>query len=191
MRIIAGEFRSRILLSPEGEGTRPITDRVKVALFNALSGWMLGGAIADLFCGTGSMGLEALSRGARHCWFAERDPSAVALLQQNIAALKVADRSTIWRGDIVRELSGWLQKLPEKLDVAFVDPPYVLAREWMERSDLAAPIIFDPLADVLAEQAVVVFRTPRDLAVPERLGKLSLGRRKEYGTMALNYLQIE
>ena len=188
MRIIAGEFKGRQILSPVGMTTRPITDRVKSALFNALFPRLEGSAVADLFCGTGSMGLEALSRGARHCCFADRDASAIQLLRRNIAALGLAGRSTVWEGDIIQRLPGWLAKLPHKLDVIFLDPPYVLAEGWKDAPESHAAL-FNPLAEALAEGGLVMFRTPRALEVPATLGKLVLARRKEYGTMALNYLK--
>ncbi|HEX2971347.1 MAG TPA: RsmD family RNA methyltransferase, partial [Tepidisphaeraceae bacterium] len=91
MRIIAGEFRGRKLLSPEGDTTRPITDRVKQSLFDILTPLLPEAVVYDCFSGTGSMGLEALSRGAAQATFFEADRSALARLRQNIDALKVAD----------------------------------------------------------------------------------------------------
>lgn len=188
MRIIGGEFRSRPLLPPAGQTTRPIPDRAKVALFNTLAPWFQGRpAVADLFCGTGSMGLEALSRGAAHCWFAERDPGALERLEQNIGALRVRDRATLWRGDISQELARWLAALPRPLDVVFLDPPYALARQWFQ--DALADGVMAALGAALADDGIVMFRTPEDLPVPERVGPLELARRRAYGTTALNYLQ--
>src|SRR3954463_10464834 len=84
MRIIAGEFRGRKLLAPEGDITRPITDRVKQSLFDILTPEIEGAKVYDLFAGTGSMGLECLSRGAKHSTFFESDRSAVTRLKKNI-----------------------------------------------------------------------------------------------------------
>ena len=92
MRIIAGEFRGRKLLPPQGQQTRPITDRVKQSLFDILAPSIEGAVVFDCFAGTGSLGLEALSRGASRAVFFERDRSAVRLLQENIRALGVSDR---------------------------------------------------------------------------------------------------
>ncbi|MGH7214480.1 MAG: RsmD family RNA methyltransferase [Tepidisphaeraceae bacterium] len=103
MRIIAGEFRGRRLLAPEEAGTtRPVTDRVKQSLFDILTPSLDGAAVYDCFAGTGSMGLEALSRGARHVTFFEADRSAGARLRRNIQTLGVAKRSHIITGDLFR-----------------------------------------------------------------------------------------
>src|SRR5215210_6142719 len=103
MRIIAGEFRGRTLLPPQGQQTtRPITDRAKQSLFDMLTAQLDGALVYDCFAGTGSMGLEALSRGAKFCTFFEADRSAVTRLHQNIAALKVQNRSRVVAGDLFR-----------------------------------------------------------------------------------------
>src|SRR5436309_11051741 len=102
MRIIAGEFRSRKLLAPATDATRPITDRVKQSLFDILSPRIEGARIYDCFAGTGSMGLECLSRGAAHTTFFESNRSATALLKKNIAVLRVQDRSTVIAQDLFK-----------------------------------------------------------------------------------------
>src|SRR3954466_165319 len=102
MRIIAGEFRSRRILPPASDATRPITDRVKQSLFDILTPHIEGARVYDCFAGTGSMGLECLSRGAAHVTFFEADRSAVARLKRNIAAVSAADRSTVMAGDLFR-----------------------------------------------------------------------------------------
>src|SRR3954469_10416111 len=103
MRIIAGEFRSRVILAPKGDTTRPITDRVKQSLFDILAPHIEGARVYDCFAGTGSMGLECLSRRASHVTFFEADRSAVALLRKNIAALGVQNKSLV----IDRDLFKW------------------------------------------------------------------------------------
>src|SRR5215213_11146140 len=99
MRIIAGEFRGRRLLPPEGaDVTRPITDRVKQSLFDILAPDIEGARVLDLFAGTGSMGLESLSRGAAHATFFEADRSAAKRLRRNIDTLKVGAASEVVTG---------------------------------------------------------------------------------------------
>src|SRR3954467_11453405 len=106
MRIIAGEFRGRPLLPPQGQQTtRPITDRAKQSLFDILAPQIDGALVYDCFAGTGSMGLECLSRGAKQVTFFEADRAALARLHQNIAALKVADRARVVPGDLFRWFS--------------------------------------------------------------------------------------
>src|SRR3954451_11435871 len=128
MRIIGGEFRSRILLAPKTDATRPITDRVKQSLFDVLSPRLEGARVYDCFAGTGSMGLECLSRGASHATFFEADRSAAALLRKNVESLGVRDRSAVVESDVFK----WFERTPEpreKIGLTFLDPPYRFLRE--------------------------------------------------------------
>ncbi len=120
MRVVAGELGGRKLVSPEGTSTRPTTDRVREAIFNALgsAGLIEGALVADLFAGTGAIGIEALSRGASHCTFVERDRSALRALEENIDTLDLGSRSRILRAD-----AGTAATTLD-VDIAFVDPPY-------------------------------------------------------------------
>ena len=102
MRIIAGEFRGRLLVEPRFDTTRPITDRAKQSLFDILSPIIEDAIVFDCFCGTGSMGLECLSRGARHVTFFDADRHALAGLKKNIETLHVQSRSKIMAGDIFK-----------------------------------------------------------------------------------------
>ncbi|MBS0477308.1 MAG: RsmD family RNA methyltransferase, partial [Proteobacteria bacterium] len=98
MRIVAGEWRGRKLQAPAGDATRPTADRTRETLFSMLVsrlGSFEGLAVADLFAGSGALGLEALSRGAASCVFAEQDPAAIRALRANVAALRAADRCDV------------------------------------------------------------------------------------------------
>ncbi len=183
MRIIAGEHKGRRLLGPKGSVTRPITDRVKTALFSILGPAVEDAVVVDLFAGTGSIGLEALSRGARSCCFAERERTAIERLRSNIDLLGLGGRCRIWRGDVFARLRGWLGELAEPVDLAFVDPPYdlVAGPPWQA----AGAKIFDPLAEKLAPQGRVVFRCRRNIPTPEALGLLCVRERRDYGRMSL------
>src|SRR5215218_9226416 len=131
MRIIAGEFRGRRLLPPEGtDVTRPVTDRVKQSLFDILSPHLEDARVYDLFAGTGSMGLECLSRGAAHVTFFEADRSAVQRLKKNIAAVGASDRSEVVAGDLFRWFGATDPAV--KAAVVFLDPPYRFLREQPE-----------------------------------------------------------
>src|SRR5215218_4314277 len=130
MRIIAGEFRGRRLLPPESETTRPITDRVKQSLFDILAPVIEDATVYDCFAGTGSMGLECLSRGAKHATFFEADRSAAQRLEKNIATLGVGERSRVVQGDLFR----WFEARADVdrdagADLIFLDPPYRFLRE--------------------------------------------------------------
>ena len=128
MRIIAGEFRGRKLLGPLDTATRPITDRVKTSLFDVLSQRLAGANVYDIFSGSGSLGLEALSRGADWCVFFERHRPAAVRLKKNVEALGLEARCRIIGGDVLRLSSEDLAPLPRP-DLVFVDPPYPLVRD--------------------------------------------------------------
>ena len=121
MRVVAGELRGRRLLAPEGRDTRPTTDRVREAVFNSLGSMdlVVDATYVDLFAGTGALGIEALSRGAAHCTFVERDPRALKVLRENLSALGLTDRATVVPGDALVAAVRI-----DEVDVAVADPPY-------------------------------------------------------------------
>jgi len=121
MRVISGELGGRKLVAPDGTTTRPTTDKVRQAVFNSLGsmGVIEGAAVADLFAGSGALGIEALSRGAEHCVFVERDRNALRALRENIATLGLTERATVHATDVM----AWVPAM-RGVDIAFIDPPY-------------------------------------------------------------------
>ena len=127
MRIIAGQWRGRPLLAPAGDSTRPTSDRAREGLFSMLAsrlGSFEGLRVADLFAGTGALGLEALSRGAAHCTFVERDRAALAAIERNIARLGAEARCEVRAGSVERAAPP-----REPFDLILMDPPYGEALE--------------------------------------------------------------
>ena len=127
MRIVAGDLRGRTLVAPKGHSTRPTADRTRQALFNVLehAAWgpgVKGVRVADLFAGSGSLGLEALSRGAAHGLFVDSDPAAIAAIGDNLATLKLLDRASVRRLDATRLAPMGSGDAP--FDLVFLDPPY-------------------------------------------------------------------
>ena len=120
MRVVAGELRGRRLAAPATGTTRPTTDKVREAVFNALASLdvVVDARVADLYAGSGALGIEALSRGAAHCTFVERDRGAIAAIGENIATLGLRDRSRVVVGD------GIVAAARLDVDLAFADPPY-------------------------------------------------------------------
>lgn len=182
MRIIAGEFRGRKLLPPEGNVTRPITDRVKQSLFDILAPDLPDARVYDCFAGTGSMGLEALSRGAAHVTFFEADRSAIQRLKKNIAALGVAARATVVAGDLFRWFDGTTPAA--KVNLVFLDPPYRFLRE---RPDDLLRLAATAASLHLAPAGILVFR--HDAGDTLALSPLTVVDRREYGGMVLELLQ--
>jgi 16S rRNA (guanine966-N2)-methyltransferase len=122
MRIVAGEWRGRKLAAPEGDATRPTADRTRETLFSMLVSRIStfdGLKVADLFAGSGALGLEALSRGAAHCLFVDQDPAAIRAIRRNIANLQAQARCDVRAGSALS-----LGPAKEPLDLVLLDPPY-------------------------------------------------------------------
>lgn len=156
MRIIAGEFKSRKIHSPPDHApTRPIPDRVKESLFGHLRGHFEDAAVMDVFAGTGSIGLEALSRGAREVVFVERDPDVVALLRDNIEMFGVKDRTRVVAADALGPAA--LTACPRPAHLIFFDPPYDLLRTEIGRK--RAFTQFARLVGMLDDTGFAMLRT--------------------------------
>ena len=123
MRIVAGQHRSRRLAVPPGKGVRPTSDRAREAIFSSLGGVVVDAHVLDLFAGSGAMGLEALSRGAAHCVFVERDAQALDAIRTNVAELGERDRAMIERGNALTALKRRIEA-GETFELIVVDPPY-------------------------------------------------------------------
>jgi len=130
LRVIAGEFRSRLLKSVPGLDTRPTPDRLREALFNVLTPVIEESVFVDAYAGTGAVGIEALSRGAKRAIFIERNRGAVAVIRDNLAALGIADRAEVFTGKV----GPVLERVTA--DIVFLDPPYALANEYTESLEI-------------------------------------------------------
>ena len=189
MQIMAGQFKGRKLLPPKGsKTTRPITGLARKSLFGILAPWLDDAVVLDLFAGTGTIGLEALSRGAAVCCFAERDGGALERLRRNIETVGASAQSVIWAGDVYAGLDKRLVRLGRAVDVAFVDPPYAQSAAWLWPE--AVKRLFAPIADVLAPDGLVVLRTGGSAILPETIGPLAPRRVKHYGDMHLTFLGL-
>ncbi len=186
MRIIAGQHKGRKLLGPAGKGTtRPITDRVKTSLFDRLTadGLIEGAVVLDLFCGTGSMGLECLSRGAKRVTFVDRDRVARARLEKNLEAIGKRGDATVLSGDILS--AGLVGVLPDgPYDLIFVDPPYPMMADGKSGAKVMAQL--ERLAGAAAAGAVLEMRTERHVAVGAVAGWGEPDSHR-YGTMVLHF----
>jgi 16S rRNA (guanine966-N2)-methyltransferase len=184
MRIIAGEFRGRKLLSPESMTTRPITDRVKQSLFDIISPDLPDTVVYDCFSGTGSMGLESLSRGARMAVFFEADRSALKQLKANIATLAVEDRSRVVPGDLFKWFAQVRPPENERPGIVFLDPPY---RFIVERSGELRELVTHMLEHHLALGGFIILR--HDAKDNLAFGDAEEFDRREYGGMVLRFLR--
>ena len=186
MRVIAGEFRSRRLAAPAGQGTRPTSDKLRETLFNVLGPRVQGSRFADLYAGSGAVGIEALSRGADVCHFAERSPAALKALRGNLASLQLASRAFVdsrGTGPLLRDLAS----KEALLDVIFLDPPYSAATEYTATLAMVA----EHAAALLACDAIVVVEHGRKSPGPAAYGSLARQRVLEQGDAALSFYRIE
>ncbi len=121
MRVIAGSARSLKLVTPEGRDTRPTTDRIKETLFNMLQPDLPGSVVFDLFAGSGALGIEALSRGAKHAYFVENNGEAFRCVQENVRFTRMEDKATLLKQDVLSAI-GFINE--KAVDLIFIDPPY-------------------------------------------------------------------
>lgn len=169
MRVIAGTARGRKLKEPADRQIRPTTDMVKEAVFSAIQFEIEGRRVLDLFAGTGQLGIEALSRGAREAVFTDESQAALRLVQENVAACGFADRAVIRRGDGLSYL-----KSGEKFDIIFLDPPYGTG---LAEKALETIIEFD----ILNENGIIVFESGSGLNMPEPDGIYFKRKQYRYG----------
>ncbi|WP_432798135.1 RsmD family RNA methyltransferase [Poriferisphaera sp. WC338] len=210
MRIIAGIYGGRRLIGPADEKTtRPITDRVKENLFNRL--WSMGllpddaaaaldemdqsdlpaGPVLDIFSGTGSMGLECLSRGARWATFVDMDRDAVDRLKQNIETVDAGDRCEVLQASALGV--SWIGMLREKqYAMAFVDPPYkmmAIAEDGSEPEERKRVVkMMSKLSEVVHEEGVVILRLP-ELCDPPLVDGWGPAKTHHYGSMAVHFYE--
>ncbi len=163
MRIVAGQLRRRKLLVNPGATTRPITDRAKVMLFDYIRDFMPGQRVLDVFSGTGSLGFEALSRGAKSVVFCEQDHRAHKLLTQNVEHLGVADRVLCWRTDCLRcSFKAQGQEAWYPYGVIFFDPPYEMIKGLKVGSPLFRSLQRLTRNEVSIDNTLLVLRTPAE-----------------------------
>lgn len=172
MRVIGGEFRSRVLKSLPGVDVRPTPDRMRESLFSILAARMGGCLFLDLYAGTGAVGIEALSRGAERAIFVEQNPAAVEVIRANLKSLGLENRGRVWQGragSVIRKL--------DRADIAFLDPPYPLEQEY-EKAMLA-------LAD--EPPGLVVAQHSSRFAIKECYGVLKRTRVVRQGENSLSF----
>ena len=175
VRIISGKFGGRMIQSPGSGLTHPMSDRVRGSLFNIISNEITEAEVLDVFAGTGSLGLEALSRGASSATFIERDRLASKVLAENIETLGVKDLTV----SVQIGVSTWIDKNKDKLfDLIFVDPPY---------NDMQFSVI-SRLGDSLKSNGMMILSHPSRVEVPLFQG-LKIVDNRSYGTASLTFFR--
>lgn len=172
MRVIAGEFRSRKLLSLPGLETRPTPDRLRETLFSILQDKVEDCVFVDAYAGTGAVGIEALSRGARHVIFLENNKAAIEIIRQNVESLKAVRRTTILKRAAPR-----CEKELGAADIVFADPPYTRDREY--------DALFDTLGKVAPPLSIVQHSVR--FSLEEHYGHIARTRILKQGENALSF----
>ena len=185
MRIIAGELKGRKLGVPTWEGLRPTSDKLRETLFNVVAARVPGARVLDLYAGTGAIGIEALSRGARHVTFVDQDPRAVALIEKNLGHCGVSDRYAIIRYRLAARHARDDRETPPSLaigsfDLIVLDPPY---------DELDLTVSIGSAESLLAPGGLLVLEHARRRPVPTQVGQLSLARDLMSGDSALAFYQ--
>ena len=172
MRVITGSCRGKKLKTLEGLETRPTSDMVKEAVFSAVQFDVPGASVLDLFAGSGQLGIEALSRGADHCVFVDRNPEAVQIIKENISDCGLNGKTRV----LNMESLEYLKVAKKGLDIVFVDPPY---RQGLVEKSLLS------VADKLNAGGLVVCEHEKELTLDDSFGPLVLKKRYKYGKTAV------
>lgn len=180
MRIITGTAKGRQLKPPRGHDVRPTSDRVKESLFAILAGRVGDAAVADIFAGTGNLGLEALSRGAASAVFVDASPASIAIIRDNVVRTGLGDRAEILRSDALAAVDRFA-RAGRSFDLIFCDPPY--------NRGLPAAVL-DKLAavDILRPGGTVIIEHSRHEQLPESLVNLKISRTERYGETLVSFL---
>ena len=183
LRVISGKARGLKLDTPKNQDVRPTTDRVKESLFNMINSYIMDSNILDLFAGTGSLGIECLSRGAKNCVFVDKSKDSINIVRSNVKKARVENESTILNVDF-KDAVKRLSTQNQKFDVLFMDPPYY---ENMFIECLKSIDKFNLLDE---DGIIVVEHATKDL-FEDSIGRLNKSREKKYGNTTLTFYKLE
>ena len=170
MRVLAGDFGRRPLKTLEGKTTRPTTDKVKGAIFNMIGPFFDGGRVLDLFSGSGSLAIEAISRGMSSAVLVEKDRRAQAVIQENIKMTKSEEQFQLLKMDAARALT----QLTGQFDLVLLDPPYA-------KEQIVANITQLEEQGLLSEEVMLVCETDKGVDLPEEVSNFGIWKQKTYG----------
>ena len=179
MRVIGGEAGGRRLAILRGRGTRPTADRVKESLFNILGEKVVEAEVLDLFAGVGSLGIEALSRGARKAVFVDKKSGCARTIRKNLQALDFSEMAEVYEEEVNKAIK-FLAGRGRKFGLLFLDPPYSSGLAEATLQELTSSNIVD-------DEAVVVIEHYRKRVIPQKAGNLKLIRKEQYGDTMLSF----
>lgn len=173
LKVIAGKFKGRNIKTLPGYTIRPLLARVKKSLFDILTPRIVNSSFLDLFAGSGSVGIEALSRGAKKVIFVENDPECLKIIEENLLKLEASEKSVIIPADITKTFP-----VTGKFDIIFIGPPY---------KKKILPDVIKKLGGFIAAGGLVITQNHYRDILPEKIGIFSVSRRKKYGDMMLSF----
>ena len=183
MRVIAGKYKGRKLYSPEDSSVRPTTDKVKEACFSILTNELWDARVLDLFAGTGGLGIEALSRGASYCLFADASRKSLNLVKQNLEHCKVEEKTRLVAGDyskVLKSLAGRIEDgLEEPFDIILLDPPYEAGFLDEVFRMIAEGGVLDPDGTIVAEHR-------KQVELSDELYGFTRTKERRYGVVKLS-----
>ncbi len=183
MRVISGTARGKRLKAPRGMDTRPITDMIKEALFNVIGDKIITASLLDLFAGSGSVGIEALSRGAQMVVFIDNNAKSIQTIRENLSNCGFKENFELYRNDVFRAIE-ILQQRQIKFNYVYADPPFTV------------PSIFNPFlvamdhSSLLTDQGNLIIRSPRKMNLTVKLSRLEEYRLDNYGESTLHYYRL-
>jgi 16S rRNA (guanine(966)-N(2))-methyltransferase RsmD len=180
MRIISGTSKGRKLVTPKSQSLRPTSDRVKESIFNILRVEMEGKVVLDLFAGTGNLGIEALSRGAKKAIFVEKERQAIRFIQRNLTQLGLEERSEIVSKDTNRSI-GILKQRGESFDLILMDPPY-------EKGLIQKTLIELSFHPIYHKDSILVIEHNRREPLPDTVAGWNLIRQRRIGDTIISFL---
>lgn len=180
MRVIAGRAKGRRLYAPSSKTTRPITSMIKGALFNILQMRIEDSKFLDLFSGSGSIGIEAVSRGALRTVFVERDSKAIEIIKKNLALCGFSLECEVYQDDVFERIRK-LKHTGQIFDIIYLDPPFTVDSIFLS----VMQVLSDN--DILAKNGIIVIRTKKEKEMPDKIGNLQKYRKKSYGISTLHF----
>ena len=183
MRVISGKARGLKLDTPKNEDVRPTTDRVKESLFNIINPYIIDSNVLDLFAGTGSLGIECLSRGASYSTFVDVSKESINIVKSNIKKARVENESTILNIDFKSAIER-LGLQNKKFDIIFMDPPYY-------KNMFMDALLGIDCANLLSEEGIIVVEHDTKDKFEDQIGRLVKTRDKKYGNTTLTFYKLE
>ncbi len=180
MRIIGGDFRGRKLIALSGDDIRPTSDRVREAIFNILGPRVQNARVLDLYAGTGALGLESLSRGAKNVVFMDVALSSCQIIQKNINLCKMTEKTTLLHHDIVGHPFSKVHKAP--FDLIFMDPPY-------GKGHVETTLEKSGFLDLLAPKGIIIVEQSFKESLADPLNGLDIYRQKKYSKTFVSFLK--